>query len=121
VVNNHENHEKQETPLSLNNGVRWKADSVTLVNAAAVREMIEGAGKSGEPDYNQVADQLQNGLNKMITECKMQGSEHDALHQWLEPLLGKAGELKNVTTAEEAGRKFREIEEWVGLFEKYFE
>ena len=124
VVNDHENHEghqKQETQLSLNNGVRWKADAVTLANAAAVREMIEGAGKTAAPDYNQVADQLQKGLNKMITECKMRGREHDVLHQWLEPLLEKSGELKNATTAEEAGRKFREIEQWVGLFEKYFE
>ncbi|HEY8661449.1 MAG TPA: hypothetical protein VIL78_20610 [Hanamia sp.] len=51
----------------------------------------------------------------------MKRAEHDALHQLLEPLMGKTKALRNVTTIENAATKYSEIEERINLFAQYFQ
>jgi len=57
----------------------------------------------------------------MVNEYKMKGAEHDALHQFLEPLMEKTKALRNVTTIENAATIYSEIEERIDLFAQYFE
>ncbi len=121
AVENHEDHEKKSEGLVLNNGAKWKADSTTLVNAAILQSVVSGAGKESLESYLQTATQLQDGLNKMIKECKMQGADHDALHKWLEPLMEKTKDLKKVSSAENAATILNGIEKQVNLFPQYFE
>ena len=109
VDNSHHDHENGG--LTLSNGVKWKADSIT--RSGAKKETIE--------NYIQTATQIQDGLNKMISECKMNGPDHDALHLWLEPLLEATNDMKNSTTIEMAGEKIKKIEERIHLFTQYFE
>ena len=51
----------------------------------------------------------------------MKKAEYDALHQLLEPLMGKTKVLRNVTTIENAATKYSEIEERINLFAQYFQ
>jgi len=57
----------------------------------------------------------------MVNDYKMKRAEHDALHQLLEPLMGKTKALRNVTTIENAATKYSEIEERINLFAQYFQ
>jgi hypothetical protein len=57
----------------------------------------------------------------MVSECKMKGDDHEALHHWLEPLMEKTKELKKAESIEAAGVISVEIEKQVDLFSQYFE
>lgn len=118
---NHQDHEKKSEGLILNNGAKWKADSTTLLNVALLENIVSAAKKESLENYIQTATQLQDGLNKMITECKMKGADHDALHQWLEPLMEKTRDLKKATSTENAAAIMSEIDKHLNLFAQYFE
>lgn len=120
-IENHKDHEDIKAGLVLNNGTKWKADSSTLVNVANLQTIASNAKKQNPENYLQTATALQDGLNKMINECKMKGADHAALHQWLEPLIEKTKELKNATVVENATAILNEIENKINLFTQYFE
>lgn len=121
ATENHVKHVEQATGLTLNNGTKWKADSTTLLNVALLQKIITSTKKESLENYSQTAIGLQDGLNKMVGECKMKGADHEALHHWLEPLMEKTKELKNANSIETAGTIFGEIEKQINLFPQYFE
>ncbi|HLF46007.1 MAG TPA: hypothetical protein VI548_06260 [Chitinophagaceae bacterium] len=121
VTENHPEHAEKATGLILNNGAKWKADSTTWVNAANLQTIVSGAKKESPENYLQTSTRLLEGLDKMVKECKMQGADHDALHQWLMPLMEKTKNLKTVTSVENAATILLEIEKKVNLFPQYFE
>lgn len=112
---------EKTTGFVLNNGAKWKADSTTLLNVALLQAIVSGAKQKSLENYIQTATKLQDGLSKMVNECKMKGADHDALHQWLEPLMEKTKELKKATTTESATAIFSEIEKHLNLFTQYFD
>lgn len=113
--------EQKATGLVLNNGTKWKADSTTLLNVSLLQKIVSGAKKENLDNYTQTATLLQGGLNKMVNECKMKGADHDALHQWLEPLMEKTKDLKKATSTENAAATLNEIDQHLKLFAQYFE
>lgn len=118
---NHKEHENKSEGLTLKNGAKWKVDSTTLLNVASLQNIVLVAKKESLENYIQTAMQLQNGLSKMINECKMKGASHDALHHWIEPLMEKTKELKNATSTKNAALLFNEIEKQMNMFAQYFE
>ena len=88
---------------------------------ASLQNIVSIAKKETLEDYHQTATRLQDGLNKMVAECKMKGPEHEALHHWLEPLMEKTKGLKNAGSIEDAGIILDEIKNQMNLFSKYFE
>jgi hypothetical protein len=121
VTEHHEDHEKAAEGLALNNGAKWKADSTTLLNVTLLQTIVSGAKKESLENYMQTAAQLEDGLNKLVRDCKMKGADHDALHQWLEPMMEKTKDLKKVSSVESAAAVLNEIEKQVNLFTQYFE
>ena len=120
----HHQQESTTEKLILNNGAKWKADSTTNNNVKNLLVIIEafnsGADKS-LATYKKAADDLQQGLDKMIRECKMQGPDHDALHKWLEPLIEQVAKLKQASTEAGAAKLFEAIHAQVKLYLQYFE
>lgn len=115
--------EKVATP-ALNNGAKWKSDESTNRNVAEL-EAIVNKFNTMQPkltaDFINVANELQSGLDKMIKECRMEGPDHEALHQWLGPLLENVAALKKVTTEKEALKSFDGIREQLETYHQYFE
>ena len=117
----HADHGEKAAGLVLNNGAKWKADSITLLNVSLLQAIVS-TGKEEKPEnYVQTAGKLRDGLNKLVEECKMKGADHDALHQWLEPLLEKANELRKASSPENAALILNEIDNHIQLFPQYFE
>jgi hypothetical protein len=117
----HQEHEKKPAVLVLKNGVKWNADSTTLLNVARFQNIVNNAKNGSLDEYQQTAGQLGDGLSRMVTECKMKGADHEALHQWLEPLMEKTRELKMVSNVENAATLLSEIGKQLALFPQYFE
>lgn len=105
--------------LSLHNGAKWKADARTLANISLLKTVVSDALKQPPVNYEQAAVGLQKGLDKMVAECSMKGPDHEALHQWLLPLVKKVNELKT-SSGENAAIRLREIEKHIYLFDQYF-
>ncbi len=114
-------HELKETGLVLNNGVKWKADSITIANVALLQSIVSHTKKERLEDYLQSATALQKGLDKMVSECKMKGAAHEALHHWLVPLMKETKALTQANTTENAAALFYEVEKTISLFSQYFE
>jgi len=117
----HDHEHKVVTELSLNNGAKWKADSSTNKNVLALRSVSEAAKPVTVEDYRKTGEDLEQGIKKMISECRMQGPDHDALHHWLEPLMEESKKLLEVTTAEKGKDMLGMIRKQIENYSAYFE
>ncbi len=114
----------QAAALSLNNGAKWQADSVTTNNVAYLKNIANNFKTKPHHlvnDYQALSTDLNNALNKMIQQCKMTGPDHEALHHWLEPILKETNELKNITDTTIAGSTFKAIDMRLDVYNNYFE
>ncbi|HSN60768.1 MAG TPA: hypothetical protein VLR49_07525, partial [Ferruginibacter sp.] len=70
----HHEHAENKTGLELNNGAKWVADSSTnnnVKNLLLILEKFNAGTDQSMAAYKLTADDLQLGLNKMVSECKM--------------------------------------------------
>lgn len=119
-----EKHATNIEGLTLNNGAKWNGDEATNNNVKNLEDILHEFRTSAPPetkDYVTLSDSLQVGLNKMIAECRMKGADHDALHQWLEPLIGKVKNLKAIGDVETGATATNDIKEHVQLYHAFFE
>lgn len=117
-------HTVVDTQLTLNNGAKWKADSITNHNVVNLRIIADNFRIKPfllASDYQILSGDLNNGLNKMIQECKMSGPDHDALHKWLEPILKETNQLKNITDTSIARTTFKSIDARIDTYYNFFE
>lgn len=107
--------------LTLNNGLKWKADSVTDVNVNALRNIITSEQPDDVEKYRELAKRLQAQIDKMVADCRMKGKDHEALHKWLEPLMEMTQKMAKVETKEAASNIYGQIKAHIELYTKYFE
>ena len=121
----HVSTDQNQTPtLSLNNGAKWQADSVTTNNVAYLKKItgnFRTKPRHSVSDYKALSTDLNNALNKMIQQCKMTGPDHEALHHWLEPVLQETNELKSINDSVSARTTFNSIDKRLDDFYNYFE
>ena len=110
--------------LVLNNGVKWKVDTNTNDNAAAISAILKKFDSGNYKSiiaYKNAQNDLQAGINNMIAECKIKGPDHIALHKWLKPLIAKVSALEKAHTVTDAAEAVKTIETQVNLYNQYFE
>lgn len=118
------NHGISAEKLVLNDGAKWKVDVSTNNNVKNIQEILIRSDNETDrslPAYKKVNENLQQGIDKMIIECKMQGPDHEALHKWLEPLIALTAQLKQAATVPEATSALKTIDAQVNLYNQYFE
>ena len=117
-------HTKTSTARALNNGEKWSADSATNKNVTDLQIITDNIKTTGSPsitDYKTVGSELNAGIQKMITDCKMTGPDHEALHHWLEPVLNETKQLQNAADTFEAGRLFDSLKNHINSYYNFFE
>ncbi len=110
--------------LALNNGKKWNADDVTAANVAALQNVLtefSAKNETGLDAYRGAAQQLQQAANKLISDCRMKGPDHEALHLWLVPLLDQIKNLKNAADEKQAAEVYGQIENQMKQFNNFFE
>ncbi len=107
--------------LILNNGVKWKSDQATMANVNAMKLIMDNSAPKNVEEFHMTADLLQTSVDKMISECRMGGADHDALHLWLEPLMEKTKELKTSESLDDLTLTHDWLADQVNLFYEYFE
>jgi hypothetical protein len=114
----------QNAELTLNNGAKWKADSITNHNVVNLKTMTDNFRIKPFPsknDYLILSSDLSNGLNQMIQQCKMTGPDHEALHRWLEPVLQENKQLKQISDTTNGRKIFHAIDERIDDYHNYFQ
>ena len=117
-------HSVAGTALTLNNGAKWKADSITNHNVVNLKTFADNFRLKPFPsvnDYQILGSDLNAGINKMIQECKMSGPDHDALHKWLEPVLKETDQLKSITDTAVAKTTFKSLDARIDAYHNFFE
>ncbi|MEO8568731.1 MAG: hypothetical protein ABI419_06335 [Ginsengibacter sp.] len=120
---NHE-HAEKATVLVLNNGAKWKADSVTNHNVVRLKttaDMFRVEPFPSIDNYQVLGNDLSNDVDTLIQQCKMKGDEHEALHKWLEPILNLTTQLKNTTDTAKARQIFKSADTRIDEYRNFFE
>jgi hypothetical protein len=117
-------HEATDSVLSLNNGTKWQADSITTHNVVNLKTIADNFRIKSFPsvnDYQLLGNDLTTGINQLIHYCKMSGSAHDELHKWLEPVLKESNQLKSVTDTAVGRSTFKSLDSRIDAFHQYFQ
>lgn len=107
--------------INLNSGAIWKADSSTNKNVLDLYTLIADANPIMQEDYHKTGKVLQTNINKIISECRMKGPDHDALHQWLKPLMEMNKKIAGVASVNEGKELFGMITKHIEKYSDYFE
>lgn len=107
------------TALELNRGAKWKLDEPTRQNMTGIRQIIDSAASEPVINNNKLAGKLEESTNKLISECRMKGKDHDMLHQWLEGYLGSLKQLKEAKDTDTVS--FKALNDQLLVFHDYFE
>ena len=110
--------------LTLNNGVKWKADSNTNRHLAGLKTTANMFKVNPFPpieEYHILGSDLKSGLDSMIQDCKLTGKPHEELHKWLGPVLRQTNELKNITDTAVARSVFDSLDSRINIYYNYFE
>jgi hypothetical protein len=115
--------EEHAGALTLNKGEKWQADESTHLHVNNLKAKVEAFNKKENKDlnaYHAWAGELQQELEQLVKDCRMKGADHDALHQWLEPVLKDVAALQKATTIEDAKKQADQITASVQQFDQYF-
>jgi len=124
TVEDKHNHTGESSELTLNNGVKWKSDSITTHNVIQLKTTADMFRVQPFPsinNYQLLGKDLSNGVNTLIQQCSMKGAEHESLHKWLEPILDLTNQLKNVTDTSKARQIFKSVDSRIDDYQNFFE
>lgn len=117
-------HTSADTALALNNGAKWKSDSITNHNVVMLKTVADNFRAKPFPsstDYQLLGGDLAKSLDQLINQCKMSGPDHEALHKWLNPILKTTGVLKTITDTASGRAAFKSLDSRIDAFHDYFE
>jgi hypothetical protein len=106
--------------LVLNDGKKWKLDEPTRIHINAIKQTVDSASRENSIDYNRLANQLQSESDKLVSDCKMTGKDHEMLHIWLEEFLSSLSQMKR-SNEQARPQAFGKLNDVVKDFDNYFE
>ena len=88
-----------EILISLNNGAKWKSDESTFTGMKRLELTTYNFNEDNDDpsiaDYNKLGVALANINKDIISQCSMEGKDHDQLHILLAPMLTNVDVIKN--------------------------
>ena len=103
----------------LNNGNKWKADQATKQNVAEMMKVVNDSSYANETQRGELYKIMQTKIDTLVSQCSMQGPDHDALHVWLEKVLKDMNEIKSGD--DEYSEAFTDLKKDIENFNVQFE
>ena len=121
----HQDEASTVTELRLNNGAKWSSDESTFSGMKRLEiSLFNFEEKNSNPtveNYNSLGDALANIDKDIISQCKMQGKDHDQLHILLAPMLANVDVIKNDSNKMTISENKIALNKSVQIFFEYFE
>lgn len=76
---------------------------------------------SAEKNHAALAKKIDEHTSQLISSCTMDGKAHDALHDWLMPLLQLNKDYAAAPDGAAKSAKFKEIQDSLATFHEHFE
>lgn len=106
--------------IELDGGSKWIANPETTEGIEKMQQLVENSAPATPEDFRSLGDQLNDEKNLLLKQCTMKGSAHNNLHIYLQPLMGRIGELQEVESAERGKELIAEIQEHLKAYYNYF-
>lgn len=106
--------------IQLNQGTQWKANRETTEGILNMTRVLAQSSPSSAEEYRELGKALAKEKNLVLKRCTMKGPSHNNLHIYLQPLIGKIGELQEVDSVEKGKQLLTEIEEHLKAYHTYF-
>ena len=106
--------------LQVNSGTKYKADKATRKNVAAIVQIVNDSSDLAKKNSAKLTQQLQARIDTLIQQCKMSGPAHNALHVWLEKVMGDLKEMKE-EEGDEYQKSYANLKKDVESFYTFFE
>ena len=101
----------------------WQTDKNTQIHVASLKAKLDAFSASDDHKiaaYHVLASDLSKELKELISNCKMEGKAHDALHLWLVPVLKDVENLQNVATTDIGKNTLKHLNNSIKEFNNYF-
>jgi hypothetical protein len=121
TIVHHEEQVQQASPVSLNNGKKWIANSETTEGIKKMTAlMTEFTHQPEANDYKSLKVQLETEFNLILQKCTMTGEAHEQLHKYLIPMAEMFKKL-NSEDMEVCHKAFDELKQHLTEYENYFQ
>lgn len=108
------------TAIQLNEGKKWKADSLTKAHVASMMQLVQDSSFNSSEKSKDLAAKLQANIDALVKDCRMQGADHEALHVWLKGIIKEVKELKQGED-DEYKEELQKLKNRLAGFYSYFE
>lgn len=120
VTDNVDTHHVHSDEIVLDGDKKWTVDTNMMVFIRGMEDDISSFSQDKD-EFSTLANDLDDKLNSLTSNCTMSGQAHDELHKWLLPFIETASELKEGGNTKEKENTFAELKESFVLFNKFFE
>ncbi len=104
--------------IALINNQKWNADDATNSNVDRIVDVATDKRYEDVQMRDQFLTEMQSALDRLVKECKMKGADHDALHVWLERVMGDVKKIK--ADSENYTSNILQLRSDVLVYSKYF-
>ena len=109
-----------ELDIALNDGAKWHANPATNESIEKMSELVGNTAPATPEAFRNLGKQLNQEKELLLKKCTMKGSAHNNLHIYLQPLMGRIGELQEVESVERGRLLTGEIEQHLEAYYNYF-
>lgn len=106
--------------IELDRGLKWQANPETTTGIEKMSALVNAAAPESLEDFRSLGAQLNTEKELLLKQCTMKGSAHNNLHIYLQPLMGRIGELQEVENTKRGALLTRQIKEHLAAYHNYF-
>ena len=115
----HDHNHNQET-ISFDNGQKWSVHENMMVHIQQMVTDVEATAAQGTKDYQALGKKLLANIDLLTSDCTMKGQAHEELHKWLLPFIALANDLENRKSPQSQDAWFKDVQESMREFDRYF-
>jgi hypothetical protein len=114
-------HHHSSDEIELNNGEKWVVVPEMMECLKVMENEINTFSDGESNDYKQLSDNLLLNIDKLTSNCTMEGKAHDELHKWLLPYIELVNETVEKEKLEEQEEMLLQLKDSFKIFNQYFQ
>jgi hypothetical protein len=112
---------EQSTPVTLNNGEKWAANTETTEGIQKMTALINALpAHMSQDDYHSLKINMETEFNLILQKCTMTGEAHEQLHNYLIPMQAMFEGLGSQDN-EACRAALNKLKQHLGEYENYFQ